>query len=89
MKWKSQAQPQQVTVGQAALIIVLDHPPVILGHADRHMVTDPDHILDHQIDMTGETQIGTKTMMIDGQTIDPEVIKIDGHSESAKFQVSD
>ncbi len=65
MIWKSPAQLQQVTVGKVALIIILDHPPMILGHGDCHIVTDRDHILDHKIDMIRETQIGTKIMMID------------------------
>ncbi len=37
------------------------------------MVTDPDHILDHP-DMIEETLISTKSMMIEVQTIDLEVV---------------
>ncbi len=38
------------------------------------MVIDPDNILDHPIDMIEETLIGTKSMMIDVQTIDLKVV---------------
>ncbi len=38
------------------------------------MVTDPDHILYHPTDMVEGTLISTKSMMIDIQTIDIEVV---------------
>ncbi len=59
---------------QVAQNIVHVYQPMILDHRDKHIVTDPDHILDHRTDMIEEILTSTKSMMIDVQTIDLELV---------------